>query len=91
MTNWNISCREKDNLQHPNSEQSGEDTEPNPGRTKAFSDLHQETAKTEALFQSSKQGDRWHKQSILWAVLTGGDARWEVEELLEELPEPELG
>lgn len=57
MANWNISCGEKDNLQDPNSKQTGEDTKPNPGRTKVFSDLHQKTAKAETLFQSSKQGD----------------------------------
>lgn len=34
-----------------NSIQTGEDTEPNPGRTKVFSDLHQKTAKAETLFQ----------------------------------------
>lgn len=37
----------EDNLQDPNSKQTGEDTEL--PRTKAFSDLHQKTAKAETV------------------------------------------
>lgn len=49
--------------------------------------------KQKAAGRQHTPGRIFHQNSIaaFWVLLTGGEARWEVEELLEELPEPELG